>query len=93
MGADRLSEAHRHCKMHKEEIALSESCGCFHCLSVFSPGRVEAWCDGGETALCPFCGVDAVIGDASGFAATEAQFLLTMKSRWFETGSILEIST
>ena len=28
----------------------------------FAPGLVVEWVDAGETALCPACGVDAVVG-------------------------------
>jgi acetone carboxylase gamma subunit len=36
----------------------------------------------GQTALCPECGIDSVIGDASGYPITEA-FLGKMKTFWF----------
>jgi hypothetical protein len=92
MGEDHLVEAHGHSRMHKEEIARSGMCGCFHCLGVFSPSRIEGWCDQGETALCPLCGADSVIGDGSGLPVTEAQFLSSMRLHWFENGMCLEIS-
>lgn len=63
----------------------SRSCGCFHCLSVFDPGTIVEWCDeGDETAICPECDIDAVIGDMSGFPITD-EFLAAMHARWFET--------
>lgn len=34
------------------------------------------------TAECPYCHIDAVIGDASGFPITE-EFLRKMMHRWF----------
>jgi hypothetical protein len=36
----------------------------------------------GQTALCPKCGVDAVIGDKSGLPIT-TEFLTTMHGMWF----------
>lgn len=39
-------------------------CGCFYCGSRFAGSEVTEWLkedDGEDTALCPYCGVDAVI--------------------------------
>jgi hypothetical protein len=35
------------------------------------------------TADCPRCGIDAVIGSASGFPIT-SEFLSSMNGRWFQ---------
>lgn len=39
-------------------------CGCYYCLSIFEPKEVVGWIDNNETALCPKCNVDSVIGDS-----------------------------
>ncbi|MFT3808618.1 MAG: hypothetical protein QM698_01740 [Micropepsaceae bacterium] len=44
---------------------------------------IEDWCDDDDTALCPKCGIDSVIGDASGFPVERA-FLIQMRARYFE---------
>jgi len=48
---------------------------------------VKDWTDEWEgvdqTALCPRCGIDAVIGSKSGFPIT-TEFLETMKTHWFQ---------
>lgn len=79
-------EAHKHCRGNREEIALSNACGCFYCLATFNPASVSQWADAREgievTALCPFCGINSVIGTASGFPVTE-EFLEAMKDYWF----------
>jgi hypothetical protein len=36
-------------------------CGCFHCLATFRAEAIHGWLDAGKTALCPNCGVDAVL--------------------------------
>lgn len=64
------------------QIALSEECGCFHCLKKFPPYAIKIWADKGETALCPYCGMDSVLADRSGFPLTE-EFLTAMKKRFF----------
>ncbi len=61
---------------------LDGGCGCFHCLSLFRADQVTAWTDEGETALCPRCGMDAVVpADALHLGAPE---LAEMKRRWFK---------
>ena len=57
-------------------------CGCFYCCEAFKPGAVTRWVEGERTALCPRCGVDAVLGDAIG-VAMKRPFLEKMQARWF----------
>ena len=76
-----LKSAHSHSIHNKGEIELSSKCGCFSCSRIFLSSEVEDYTDDGETALCPYCGVDSVIGDASGFRLSEG-FLHSMHKRW-----------
>ena len=80
-----LEAAHRHCYKCRKEVMASEICGCFHCLATFPPGEIEEWLDDGQTAMCPKCGIDSVIGSASGFSIDE-HFLESMNQRWFSCG-------
>ena len=81
--------AHKHSSHHRQEILESEQGGCFYCLAVFPPSAIEEWVDTdehevGQTALCPQCGIDAVIGSKSGYPITKA-FLQAMEEHWFST--------
>jgi hypothetical protein len=60
--------AHTHAARHRNEIERSEQCGCFYCLETFVPGEIQDWTDDGATAMCPRCGIDSVLGSASGFS-------------------------
>jgi hypothetical protein len=40
-----------------------------------------------KTGLCPKCGIDSLIGSASGFPVTDPTFLQAMHSRWFRMSS------
>jgi hypothetical protein len=62
-------------------------------LAIFTPLQIEDWVDewdkngveineGGQTALCPKCGIDSVIGSKSGYPITSA-FLEKMHAHWF----------
>jgi len=71
------------CIRHREEVLKSGDCGCFYCLSVFKPIDISEWVDDDQTALCPNCGVDSVIGDKSGYPVTDINFLEQMHTFWF----------
>lgn len=78
----RLESAHGHSSNNRQEIEGGEKCGCFYCLCVFDKSDITDWVDGGTTALCPFCGIDSVLSDESGFPITK-EFLKEMKDHWF----------
>jgi len=82
MDPNTLIAAHRHSANHRPEVGSSKECGCFYCLTVFPPAAISEWCDEESTALCPKCGVDSVIGDASGYSIDEG-FLRRMRDYWF----------
>ncbi len=79
----RLIIAHELSKSNKTELLDDTKCGCFHCLKIFHPKEIKRWLrDGGGTAVCPYCGVDAVIGERAGYPVTE-EFLREMREFWF----------
>jgi hypothetical protein len=82
-----LKAAHARSIRHRAEVERSGDCGCFHCLAIFEPRSINAWTDQengtGQTALCPECGIDSVIGGASGLPVSES-FLRSMRSHWFD---------
>jgi hypothetical protein len=80
-------------KVRGQEAALVSVVDAFYCLAIFDPSEISDWLDealnrDGEiksyelTACCPRCGIDSVIGSASGYPITR-EFLQTMKSYWF----------
>ena len=84
--------AHRHCRQNRQEILSSKLCGCFFCLSVYTPDQIrdDEWIDDdetgvGQTARCPVCGIDSVIGSQSGYPLTH-DFLAKMERHWFNCG-------
>jgi hypothetical protein len=80
-----IYEAHQHSTNHRTEIENSKVCGCFYCLSTIAPSEIDEWIknDTEESATCPKCGIDSVIGDASGITITTA-FLSEMNKYWFD---------
>ena len=62
---------------------LTGRCGCFYCLSTFIAERVTDWADGGQTALCPVCGIDAVLSSVP--TPITGNLLRQMRDHWFGT--------
>jgi len=79
-------KAHECCSDHRLQLEQDSVCGCFYCLSIFSPKEICEWIrfdgDRSDTAFCPNCGIDSVIGESSGFPVTE-EFLRAMHEYWF----------
>ena len=67
------------------KIKDDKICGCIYCLKIFKPSEIDDWTmepNGGHTALCPYCNIDSVIGESSGYPITE-EFLNKMNEYWF----------
>ena len=76
-------EAHKFSINHMPELKNDSSCGCFYCMSIFSPNEIDEWVeDKHATALCPYCGIDSVIGESSGYPIT-TEFMKRMNEYWF----------
>ncbi len=84
MEDNRIIEAHKYSSDHKKELEKDNLCGCFYCLKIFNPKEIFFWIKDKEgTALCPYCGIDSVIGAYSGFPIT-TEFLSEMQEYWFK---------
>ena len=84
-----MANAHRHSIRHRNEVLACEVCGCFYCLRTFAPSEIQNWVLDGpteadETAMCPYCVIDSVLGSASGFPITD-EFLRQMRAHYFES--------
>jgi hypothetical protein len=76
-------DAHAFSSNHKEALKKDGLCGCFYCMEIFDPRLITEWvADVSGTALCPFCGIDSIIGQNSGYPITE-EFLSEMNQYWF----------
>ncbi|MBI3369613.1 MAG: cytoplasmic protein [Burkholderiales bacterium] len=97
-----LLAAHQHINNNRAEVEASKVCGCFHCVRIFPPSDIVAWTGldlnnfedpeaaNAETALCPRCGSESVIGDKSGYEIN-AQFLSRMQEAWYQRTVVRKI--
>ena len=79
----KISEIYHYSSQHRALLQQSECCGCFCCLETFAYSEIEDWCDDEQTAMCPHCGIDAVLGSASVEALTP-ELLKAMHQAYFE---------
>ena len=87
-----LESIHRFSSNHRELLARSDQAGCFYCKATFSPAEIEEWIperdtiSGGliedRTALCPRCGIDAVLPSAAPIRWDDT-LLAEMNRHWF----------
>lgn len=56
-----MTEQGRRSFKARKELEAQRLCGCYYCLKIYSPLEITEWCDGQQTAICPYCGIDAVI--------------------------------
>lgn len=81
---ENLKKAHALSYANRSRLAHAGKCGCFYCLKVFTPDQIIDWSldTPDETAICPYCGIDSVIGDNEGYRLTD-DFLKAMYTEWF----------
>lgn len=49
--------------MHRKRLLASDVAVCYYCFAEFSPDTISEWLDDeDQTAICPYCSVDAVVG-------------------------------
>lgn len=77
-----MSAAHQHSMRNRTELLASDNCGCFYCLKTYAPSEIKEWIDDKETATCPRCGIDSVLGSKSGLPLND-DFLKKMNEVWF----------
>jgi hypothetical protein len=83
---------HRYRLRNRELLGKSDHAGCFYCQSVFDPKLISDWTDrrqletgdteGGETALCPKCGIDSVLPSSAPIILSK-DLLAEMNAYWF----------
>jgi hypothetical protein len=84
-GFDDILDAHDKSGATKDEVKDSQMCGCFHCEKIYPTKEairnVENWAPE-HMMICPYCGIDAVLCDNSGYPIT-LEFLQIMRLFWF----------
>jgi len=86
----KFKQIHSKCGWHEKAVQQSHICGCFHRISLFPPSEIEEWIDEpddcprgpGRTAICPKCGIDAVLPESQLYDINH-ELLEAMNKEWF----------
>jgi len=90
-----LLAAYRYTTNNWAQIQASKQCGCCNCVEIFPADEIVGWTGldmtnmddpaaiDQQTAMCPRCGTEAVLGDKTGYPIN-AQFLGSMNEAWFQ---------
>lgn len=54
-------DAVRLSKNNRLQVENAPVVGCYFCESAYAGNTIEDWADEGQTAICPYCWVDAVV--------------------------------
>ena len=88
-----LASIWKHCTRNRALLEHSEQAGCFHCGAMFASTEIVEWIDEpppamsgtvipeGVTALCPRCGMDAVLPGAQ--VSLTPELLAEMADHYF----------
>jgi hypothetical protein len=63
-------------------VESSRTVGCYFCGKIFKPAEITEWVDKADTAICPYCEVDAVLPERPGFSFSTKE-LLDLRAFWF----------
>lgn len=77
-----IEKASKYSIYNKKQIENSSICGCYNCLKIFKPDEIKEWIDKGATAMCPYCGIDSILGDASEYEISK-EILEKLNKYWF----------
>jgi len=90
-----LLAAYRYTTNNWAQIQGSKLCGCCNCVEIFPADEIVGWTGldmnnvddpaaiDQQTAMCPRCGTEAVLGDKTGYPIN-AHFLGSMNEAWFQ---------
>ncbi len=68
---------------NKKSLEKVSECACYYCYKVYSPSEIQEWVDvGNDTAICPHCGIDAVL-PVNEEGEKDLAFLTKLHEYWF----------
>lgn len=74
--SEEYEQARQHSIENRQEIKKSKQVLCYYCKRVYTSNEIKDYAtdEKDDTAICPHCNVDTVIGDASGLPVTCEHF-------------------
>jgi len=78
----KLSDSSKYSAHNKTQLLGAQTAACYYCMKTFSTQDILEYIKAGDTALCPECGVDAVLADNLGFDLSP-EGLFKLNKYWF----------
>lgn len=63
---------------NRDAILAEQFASCYSCVHTFPSSLITSWTDNSKTAICPHCGIDAVVP-----GEVDHALLTQMNDRWF----------
>ena len=61
----RLANIYISSSHNRTVITAATKCVCFYCKKTTEPKDILEYCDNGNTAICPHCGVDSILPNSA----------------------------
>ena len=85
LNKEKLNRLSKLSMYNKDALLRGSLCGCYYCGRVYNPNKIKDWTDEGKiTAICPCCGIDAVLAEEND--GTDLDVLEAMHQRSFLQG-------
>lgn len=78
----RLKKLHAYSSHNRELVERARQCHCFYCRATVESSEITDFTDQGQTAICPRCGVDAILPDSIE-ESLDANTIAEMNKYWF----------
>lgn len=84
LSENEMLRIHEFSSGNMDEFDENKKCGCFYCCRIFESDEIEQYItdEDGDTAVCPYCSIDSVLGEGHGFKITD-ELLKEMHDFWF----------
>jgi len=84
-----MRQAHKFTNNNYELLQTEQNCRCIYCLKEYRSTLIDEFTMD-NNALCPYCWVDAVIGESSGYSYTDDEASMMYEFFFRNSGDISE---
>ncbi len=87
----KVTEAYKHTLNNRKELEKSTTAYCICCRTFVDPSKISEFVDDDTTGICPYCYVDALIGDACGIKLTD-KLLTDLHYKYFSANPTIKLT-
>lgn len=71
--------------LSRNNLGLIGECVCYYCKALFEHSAINRWVEKEQTAVCPYCGIDAILSKKY---VSSDEVLDSLHQRWFNENCI-----